>query len=154
MPGGRPPKPTRAKAIAGTLRADRMNADEPMPQRGRPVCPSWLDDIAKRRWAKIVPELDRLGMLTLVDGDALACYCQAFAEFEIATKTIQKDGRTIATGLGGLKSHPCIDQQRTAWQAIRQFAALYGLDPSSRTRLKVPVKTEDDPMAAFLEGRA
>jgi len=148
---GRKPKPTRAKVIAGTLRPGRMNRDEPAPKRGRPVCPAWLPRPAKTKWKALVPELDRLGLLTVIDGDALACFCVAWAEHQWATKALAKDGHTITSERGVVKPHPAVAMQRTAWAAIRQFAALYGLDPSSRVRLKVPPKEETDPMSAFLD---
>ncbi len=151
---GRPPKPTRLKVISGTYRADRHGPkarNEPMPRRGRPQCPSWLSGEAKSKWRKIVPELDRLGLLTLIDGDCLAAYCQAWAEFRLATETLASEGHYTSTAAGGLKPHPAATMQRNAWRAIREFAALFGLDPSSRSKLSVPpVQEAMDPLEALL----
>ena len=149
---GRKPHPTRLKVLRGNPGKRPLNANEPLPKRGRPRCPSWLDDVAKAKWKALVPELDRLGLLTIIDGDVLAAYCQAWAEFEAATKLLREEGRTCHGGSGGLKAHPAIAMQRTAWRAIRDFAALFGLDPSSRTRLSVPpAESEADAIDAFLE---
>ena len=138
---GRKPKPTAAKAIAGTLRPDRANADEPMPTRGIPARPGWLDDIAAAKWDELAPELDRLGLLTIVDGDCLAVYCVAWSEHERATKRLKKEGEITTNRITGVrKAHPCIAIRNAARQTIRQFAALYGLDPSSRSRLHAPAK--------------
>jgi P27 family predicted phage terminase small subunit len=150
---GRKPKPTPLKILTGNPGGRPLNDREPKPRRGRPRCPSFLSDGAKREWARLVPELDRLGLLTLVDSGALAAYCQSWDEFRLATKTLNKEGRTCTAGNGGLKSHPAVVQQRTAWKGIQAFAALFGLDPSSRVRLKVP-QEEADPLAAFLEPEA
>lgn len=149
---GRPPKPTAAKAVAGTIRPDRANADEPLPKRGRPACPAWLPKDAKTKWKELVPELDRLGVLTIVDGDVLAAYCLAWHELRRATETLAKEGYTeTSTVTGTSKAHPAVSMMRTAWQAIRQFAALLGLDPSSRTRLKVaPRREEADPLEGLI----
>lgn len=149
---GRKPKPTRLKVLNGNPGQRPLNKAEPMPKRGRPVCPSWLDKAAKAKWRKLVPELDRLGLLTLVDGDALAAYCQAWAEFQWATQTLRKEGRVFATATGYLAPHPAVAQQRSAWAAIKAFAALFGLDPSSRSRLQVPGgNTEVDEFAEFIK---
>jgi P27 family predicted phage terminase small subunit len=150
---GRKPKPTPLKILTGNPGKRPLNGQEPLPKRGRPVCPAFLSAGAKSQWRRLVPELDRLGLLTLVDSGALAAYCQAWDEFRQATITLNKEGRIVSGALGGLKSHPAVAQQRSAWKGIQAFAALFGLDPSSRTRLKVPPK-EDDPLAAFLEPEA
>jgi P27 family predicted phage terminase small subunit len=148
---GRKPHPTRLKVLRGNPGKRALNAAEPMPARGIPDCPEWLDDVAKAKWDALVPELDRLGLLTVVDGDVLACYCQAWAEFQEATEILQSEGRTCEGGSGGTKMHPAVTMQRTAWKAIRDFAALFGLDPSSRTRLAVPPKDDGaDAIDAFL----
>jgi P27 family predicted phage terminase small subunit len=71
-----------------------------------------------------------------LDGDALACYCQAWSEFEIATKLLRKEGRTVVMSKTGyVSAHPAIAMQRSAWSAVKSFAALLGLDPSSRQSL-------------------
>ena len=103
-----------------------------------------------------------MGLLTVVDGQALAGYCQAWAEFEAATKTIQAEGRTIKEPIVGtvdgvvevvgnkIKPHPAVAQhRRSAWAAIRAFASLFGFDPSSRSRMHVPGQAAEDELAAF-----
>lgn len=151
---GRKPKPTKLKILEGNPGKRPLNKREPMPKRGRPKCPPFLHQYAKDEWAALIPELDRLGLLTLVDRGALAAYCQAWAEFRLATETMDAEGRTTIAGSGGLKPHPAVSMQRSAWRAIQQFAALFGLDPSSRCRLKTPEPIEDDPLTSFLEDEA
>jgi P27 family predicted phage terminase small subunit len=116
-----------------------------------------LDAEAKRKWTELVPELLRLRLLTIVDGDTLAAYCQAWAEFRLATVTLTKQGRTFKTSTGYLTPHPAVAQQRSAWAAIRAFASLFGLDPSSRSRLRVGgggADGEENPFEAFLRDKA
>lgn len=151
---GRKPKPTVLKVIAGNPGRRPLNDAEPLPQRGRPKCPAFLHQYARDEWSALIPELDRLGLLTLVDRGALAAYCQAWAEFQIATELLDRDGRTCVAGTGGLKMHPAVQMQRSAWKAIHSFAALFGLDPSSRSRMRLPEKPENDPLADFLKPRA
>lgn len=139
---GPPPKPTALRILEGNPAKRPLNPHEPMPKRGRPRCPSFLDREAKAKWKALVPELDRLGLLTIVDGDALAAYCQAWSEFRTSTETLRREGRTFKSQSGYLTPHPAVAQQRTAWQAIKAFASLFGLDPSSRSRLKAPPKEE------------
>lgn len=143
--GARGPRPTPTKILQ--LRGSRRvngRAGEPQPRMVEPPCPDWLDDAAKAKWRALVPELSAIGLLTAIDGDCLAVYCQAWAEFQLATETLQREGRTIKAGEGGYKSpHPAVAQQRSAWKAIREFAALFGLDPADRGRLTMPDQPEE-----------
>jgi len=101
----------------------------------------------------LVPELERIGLLTVIDGDALAAYCQAWCEFMIATETLAKEGRHFTTESGYLAPHPAVAQQRSAWQAIKAFAALFGLDPASRARLEVPDANAPEGVSSFARKR-
>lgn len=149
MSRGPAPKPTRLKVLAGNPSKRPLNQHEPQPTVGVPDCPTWLDTEAKKKWKELVPELERLGLLTVVDGAALACYCQAWAEFRQATMALKKDGRYIQCGTQQ-QPHPAVAQQRTAWKAIREFSSLFGLDPSARSRLVAPGQScDDDPAEAF-----
>jgi P27 family predicted phage terminase small subunit len=123
-----------------------------MPKRGRPACPKCLSKEAKAKWRKLVPELDRLGLLTVVDGDALASYCQAWAEFQQATETLEREGRYTQNAAGTTTSHPAVLQQRTAWRALKDIGAQFGLNPAARGRLDVePPAPEADALDIFLD---
>jgi P27 family predicted phage terminase small subunit len=153
---GPPPKPTVIKILNGNPGKRPLPDNEPQPAPATGLQPpGWLKGHAMAIWQEIVPELERLGLLTLLDRAAVLCYCQAWAEFLLSTEVLEKDGRYVQRGTGGLASHPAIAQQRTAWRAIKDFSALFGLDPSSRSRISVPQKAdEDDPMSEFLKGGA
>jgi transposase len=75
---GPPPTPTNILAMRGSWRSKR-NPHEPHPEPGRPRCPRWLDKQAKAAWKQLAPQLDRMGVLAKVDGNALARYCQLWA---------------------------------------------------------------------------
>lgn len=150
---GPAPQPTKLKMIRGNPGRRPLNDQEPQPDPTPPTCPNWIDDIAKAKWAELSPELTRLGLLTSIDGDALAAYCQAFAEFQLATETLQTESRFFSTDKGYLAPHPAVSQQRSAWETMKSFAAMFGLNPSSRSRLKVmPRKNDKDPFDGFLDG--
>ncbi len=177
---GRKPKPTALKVLTGNPGQRPLNHDEPQPSATPPKCPAWLSKQAKAEWRKLAPELSRLGLLTLVDEGSLAGYCSALAAFRSAEETIQRDGeyvimggvwepvldadgKEIPDGKGGVKMrcregtgqmqpHPALVQLRAAWKAVKDFSALFGLDPSSRTRLRVPGggKKEEGGLKAFI----
>lgn len=155
MPGPAP-KPTALKMLQGNPGKRSLNPDaEPQPDASMPECPDWLDDSAKEKWAELAPELHRLGLLTCVDGDNLAAYCQAFAEFKHSTVTLREEGREMCSDKGNVSQHPAVLQQRSAWAAMQKFSAMFGLDPSARTRLPARGRgASEDPFDSFLKQRA
>ncbi len=150
---GPAPTPIEVLRMRGSRRADSA-PDRPKPLARMPACPRWLDKIAKAKWKELAPELFRLGLLTVVDGDALCVYCEAFSSFRRAVETLAKEGETFVTEKGYVGVHPAVAIRNGARQTIKSFAAILGLDPSSRTRLAVSTEEEaPDEMDEFLNKR-
>lgn len=147
---GPAPKSPKLKLLGGNAGKRKIQAATPATVRGIPVCPSWLSAEAKAAWGELVPKLDQAGMLTAVDGLALACLCQAWAEFEISTRQLE-GGRTFTTEKGYVGQHPAVTAQRSAWAAIKSFSALFGLDPMSRSKLQLaPPPAAPSPFELYL----
>ena len=91
---GRKPKPTALKLVQGVPGKRPLPKREPSPEIGAPACPEWLLPEAKKVWRRLVRELEALGLLTGIDREALAGYCQAWANAvdwqtgELGAKTI------------------------------------------------------------------
>ncbi len=150
MPGGRPPKPTVIKILAGNPGKRPLNKAEPKPKPVAPKCPAWLSKEAKREWKRVAPELERLGLLTVVDGGALAAYCQAYARWREAEEAIKREGLVVQTGTGYLMPHPAVKIAEKAQQLIKAFCTEFGLTPSSRSRMSLPeAKDEEDDFFAY-----
>jgi P27 family predicted phage terminase small subunit len=94
MPGRRP-KPTALKELAGNPGHRPLNADEPRPEPGAPEKPKGMGHAANREWDFITGALLKLGILTNVDGKALAAYCDAYGLWEQARKEINKYGLVL-----------------------------------------------------------
>ncbi len=148
---GPAPTPTEVLKLRGSWRGKKRDG-QPRPDPKTPPCPRWLDKEARAKWRALVPELSRLGLLTIVDGDALAVYCEAWSSFRRACETLAKEGETFTTDKGYVGAHPAVAIRNAARQAIKAFASLFGLDPSSRTRLSAPPEddgAEEDPAETF-----
>jgi P27 family predicted phage terminase small subunit len=160
---GRPAKPTKLKILAGNPGKRRLPDKEPQPRAVAPTMPAWLSAEAKQEWRRIVPELQALGLLTIVDRVALASYCQAWAELVIATQLVTKEGRLITINLfnragefAGTKQvlHPAVKMQRDAFARVKAFIGEFGLTPASRTKVRGDKASDGpaDPFEAFLNG--
>lgn len=159
--GGHNRKPTAVKELQGNAGHRKLNADEPRPDLGVPEKPKGMPRAASREWDRIVPALLKLGVLTIVDGKALAAYCDAYAYWEQARKDmdshglvveepiLNKEGDEIGTKL---KANPAVSIYATMGKLMKSFLVEFGLTPASRSKLKIEKPKPVDPMDEFMKG--
>lgn len=151
---GRRPKPTAIKKLEGNRGHRPLSKTEPLPDKTPPTCPSWLSYQAKAEWKRVVPELERLGLITIVDRAALTGYCEAYARYVKAAKAIQ-DSFTYDYIDQSFKTKrarkPEVDICRDSLNQVKAFCIEFGLTPSSRGRMSVPGQVPDqDPLDIML----
>jgi P27 family predicted phage terminase small subunit len=95
---GRKPTPTPLKILRGT-RADRIPKAEPHAPAGRPKPPAHLDKVARAEWRRMVPILEKLGVLTQAEGGALAVYCVAYSRWVTACEAIDAEAEVAAEAM-------------------------------------------------------
>jgi phage terminase small subunit len=70
---GPAPTPTPLLKLRGsTLITKKRERAEVKGPEGRPDCPDWLKDDARAAWDYLVPQLETMGILTRIDGNALS----------------------------------------------------------------------------------
>jgi P27 family predicted phage terminase small subunit len=117
-----------------------------------PTRPEWLLVEAKREWSRIVPELQSLGLLTVVDRAALASYCQWWARWVEAEKALVVWGLTFMTPNGYIQQRPEVAIAEKASDKCRAFLIEFGLTPASRSRVKLPSEAPSaDPFEQYLK---
>ena len=131
--GGRRPKPTAGKELAGNPGRRKLNKAEPKPKAGTPKVPAHLTKIAKAEWKRLAPELGNLALLTEVDRAAFEVYCETYATWVRAKKETEKGFTYEHNGLRRMKPEVKIAEQ--ALRLLRLYAIEFGLTPSSRTRI-------------------
>jgi P27 family predicted phage terminase small subunit len=161
---GPAPKPSALKKAQGTFRKSRAPRNEIQPTPGDPGCPPQLDAIGRSEWNRIVPELEKVGVLSVVDSAVLEGYCANYSlarQYQAVAEAEPMIDAPVYTKGGGIefvtKPNPASAEARKHWSLVKQFAAEFGLTPSARTRvgsgggggLKPP---ETDPAEAFLFG--
>lgn len=143
MPGP-PRKPLALRKMEGN-RGHRARVREPQPEMGEPNPPSWIPREARAEWRRVVPALDRIGMLSKVDRAALTSYCLAWSRMRNAQADIDERGLFVTSIRGAECANPAVAVQKEAAQQVMRFAAEFGLTPAARARLATPEapKTEN-----------
>jgi len=144
MRPGRRPKPTAIKLLEGNPGKRPLNKNEPLPKQLPPKCPSHLDRRAKREWKRMAPLLENLGLLTEIDGTAFGIYCQAYSTWVEATEKVKKTGMIVKAPSGYPIQNPYLAIANKAVDQMRAFLAEFGMMPSSRSRISVPIEDEID----------
>ncbi len=156
---GRKPKPSALKQLTGNPGKRKLNEHEPAFS-GAPKCPAWLSKVAKQEWRRIVGELTALDMLRSVDTASLAAYCQSYARWRSAEEIVEREGQTVNEPIvskagevigSRVRRHPATTVARESQAAMLKAAALFGFDPSSRSRLSVAPKSERSELDALLD---
>jgi P27 family predicted phage terminase small subunit len=153
MPGPAP-TPTALKKLKGNPSKTPLNPLEPKPKTGEPVMPRDLSKPAKKEWKRLVKMLLKLGVLTVVDGDALAALCEAKTLWREALNDVRKNGIVItvdaATRNGPVKiqkKNPAIAVMESQAKLVKSLLESFGCTPSSRTRVSTNPNTD-----SFSEG--
>lgn len=133
MRRGPKPVPTTLKLARGSRRP--INPDEPKPRVSRPRCPSHLSDSAKAEWKRISPLLTREGLLTHLDGAALALYCEACGLWVEAKQKVAETSLVVTTEKGNVIQNPYVGIANKAAKQMLEILVEFGMTPSSRTRV-------------------
>jgi P27 family predicted phage terminase small subunit len=118
--------------------------------------PRELLPAARREWRRVAPELQRLGLLTVVDGPSLAAYCQCYARWLEAEEHLREHGRVVVirSDKGEVRNvlpSPYVGIAVKMLEKLRQFAADFGLNPAVRSTLGAPLASQPDPFEEFLK---
>jgi P27 family predicted phage terminase small subunit len=143
--GTRGPSPTPTpilKLRGSTLVTKRREQREVKGPIGKPSCPDWIDEEAKAAWKQVLPLLTQMNVLTRVDGNALARYCQLWSRWKKAELFIQKHGDTypLKNESGGIKCLMQFPQVAIAHKLSAQLTRLeqeFGMTPSARSRIQM-----------------
>jgi P27 family predicted phage terminase small subunit len=150
---GRKPLPSNVVRLRGNPGKRRLNDAEPQPVAKAPACPPCLGEEASKEWQRLAKELAELGLLTGLDRNLLAAYCQAHALWVEAVASIGRYGTMVKSPNGYPMQSPYVAVANKQVEIMVRIAAELGMTPSSRTRIRVGPKGPEDPFGAFLQHR-
>jgi P27 family predicted phage terminase small subunit len=151
---GRKPKPTQLQISEGDPqkrgrhKLQQKLASEPVGHLGLPECPAYLNGLARDRWAIWRADLEDLGLDYKCSAAELEGACVCYARAVMAEQMVDKHGLIIAMerpldeqgqpiGPRRMQANPAIGIANKAWEQVRGFCSNFGLNPASRTRVKV-----------------
>jgi P27 family predicted phage terminase small subunit len=146
MPRGRKPKPTYLRVLQGNRENRPLNKYEPKPPEYSPLePPEILTAEARAEWQRVAEETYNLGLLTIVDVQVLAAYCQSYGRWvmaermlaKIATLDPQSNGLLIKNANGNAMVNPLVFVSINAARDMVRYAAEFGFTPAARTRIAV-----------------
>jgi P27 family predicted phage terminase small subunit len=152
---GRKKKPTALVLLEGNRGKRKLPANEPKPEPiddlSRAPAPAILDHVAKLRWQKVVRDCVTVGILTPLDLDQLAVYCQKYSTWIKASKKVDALGEVIVGSRGTLIKNPWLRIRDEADAAMRKIAEHYGFTPATRPRIpaKPPEPPDADPAESY-----
>jgi len=150
---GRKPRPTNLKILEGEPNKDRINLNEPQPLTLEVNCPKHLKGEARAEWKRIYPELQAMGLISLIDRAALAVYCQAWERWVKYSKIVEEKGELYKTQSGNVITSPALWVANKAAEQMHKFLTEFGMTPASRSRLTTSVAISDDPLDKLLKTR-
>jgi P27 family predicted phage terminase small subunit len=138
MPGP-PPQPTHLRLLRGNA-SKRAFRPEPQPERPAepPEAPAFLVDYARDEWYRVVGELHRLKLLTVVDISPLAAYCTAYARWRTAAEALAKlkELNPVPAGLMIKRAqNPLVRIAGRAAADMVKYASQFGFTPVARARI-------------------
>ncbi len=158
---GRRPKPSAVKKRQGNPGKRPLNEDEPAPPVGPPQKPDGLSTRADAAWDREAPKCIEMGTLTKADEQAFAMLCELIAtrqliavekvapEFRLLVQEVEVDANGD-THLKKARENPLLRMERQTASTMRAYLQMFGLDASSRSRIKAPTQKPVNRLKAFL----
>lgn len=107
-----------------------------------PTAPKGLTRLASAEWRRVVPELERAGVLAEIDRGVLVAYVTAWGHMQEAEEILKREG-LIRETKDGLARHPAWMVYREANRTMIAAARELYLTPTSRLRIPVPRGAKD-----------
>jgi P27 family predicted phage terminase small subunit len=124
------------KDSSPSTQSRRKNAARHTPKI--PECPPELSDRAKDEWNRITKELDKIGIISVLDTAVLAEYCSAWATWLDMMEYLNQCGEWVFTTTTGYQQQkPEVGILHKAADRMMKAGATLGLNPSARSGINV-----------------
>ena len=129
----------RAKIVITNYHAFKLRERVDLSKADVPRCPEHPDERARKEWRRLVPVLQRMGVLTEADGLALANLCQTYSTLIRAQEKLNESGILYQTPSGYVMQNPLLSVVNQCVDTITKLSREFGLTPAARTRIVAQV---------------
>lgn len=142
---GPAPTPQEILERRGSRRAGPVAEGAPAPEKGKPRCPHWLNKRSRAMWRVVAEQLDAMGVLATIDGNALARYCEMMCRFVRLSEYIEANGETYEVERfdkdgncvsSTVQMRPEVAIAGNLDAALLKLEKEFGMTPSARARVK------------------
>jgi len=128
---------------------ERMNRENAIkPKVNNIKAPNWLSPFAKKEFKKMVKELLEVELVTNVDVNALALYCDAYDNYVECTRIIQEEGLMVEYTNKAAETnkvpHPLLTKQKGLFEQMKSLSTEFGLTPAARAKIAIPKPVEKE----------
>lgn len=149
---GPAPTPTAIKKLRGNPGKRPLNRAEARPAGRIPSAPRWLSKEGKKEYRKLARLLLGTGLLTEIDGVALAMMCEALDVYRRAKEAMGEERVFVVSDKGNSYQHPALGVMSSARGEVLKWAREFGMTPSARSRIAVETEREEESLADILFG--
>ena len=129
-------KPTALKVLHGNPGKRKLPENEPKLAVEIPRAPAHLSPVAKQHFPKVAKQLAAAKVMTALDADALAAYCECYATWIEANINVQLNGTIEVNEKGMPIQSPYIQISFKAVEMMRKMLIEFGMTPSSRAKVQ------------------
>jgi P27 family predicted phage terminase small subunit len=108
----------------------RPARDDGGPAARLPRCPSHLEGEARKEWKRMGHKLVECGLMTEIDGAALALYCQAWARWIEAERNLVRYGVVVKSPSGFPMQSPYLAVANKAMEQMTRLLVEFGVSPA------------------------
>ena len=138
-------KPTKLKALEGNRGHRPPPQNEPEPDGAIPGRPGNLNKTAGKYWDEYTPMINRIGLLTEVDGTAFATLCQIMARLDYIYGKINSIEKQLGVDDIDVEEKVVLEKRMEYfWKEERHYTPLkaklsgdFGMHPRGRVGLTV-----------------
>ena len=132
-------KPTALKILQGNPGKRALPKNEPVAEVCAPRAPAHLSPEAKQHWPKVVKHLAAAKIMTRLDVDALAMYCESYAKWILAHEHLSTEGMITISPNGYPVQSAWLQIANKSFEQMAKMLGEFGMTPSSRAGVqKVP----------------
>lgn len=96
--------------------------------------PSYLMPEAKKLWKSLVPQLESVGLVSVLDQTNLELFCTQYAMYLDAVNSILEHGQVYMDENGNLKKNPAVGIVDNCSKTLRSLGMTLGIDFNSHSQ--------------------